>query len=153
VDTNSSAILHCRELGLRVEKEDAIHFLARQAKESLGAVTAFHVLEHVPFDVTFRIVQEAARALKPGGLLVLEVPNPGNLLMGAHKFWYDPTHYRPLPARLLEFLVEYHGFSIASRLDLNPAPEEEQLPRQLEFISRLNTHLYGPQDYGIIARR
>jgi O-antigen chain-terminating methyltransferase len=108
----------------------------------LNVITAFHFLEHCPFGTVFRLVKETVRVLRPGGFLVLEVPNAANLLMGSH----DPT--------LLEFLLEFHGLNIIHRLPMNAPPEEEQLPfRELEFVARLNSHLYGSRDYGLIARR
>jgi O-antigen chain-terminating methyltransferase len=39
----------------------------------------------------------------PGGLLILETPNPENLVVGACTFWYDPTHIRPLPPAMMRF--------------------------------------------------
>jgi hypothetical protein len=55
------------------------------------------------------LVSESLRALVPGGLLILETPNPENLLVGASEFYLDPTHQRPLPSKLLAFLIEYTG--------------------------------------------
>lgn len=40
----------------------------------------------------------------------METPNPENLVVGASSFYMDPTHLRPVPPPLLEFVVEYSGF-------------------------------------------
>ena len=74
--------------------------------------------------------------------------------MAAEQFWLDPTHQRPIPVKLMEFLFEYCGLRVVHRFELSPRPLEEHLPfRELELASRLNQLLYGPQDYALIGRR
>jgi hypothetical protein len=101
-----------------------------------------------------RLVTEVTRTLQPGGLFAVETPNPRNVLMGSHHFWNDPTHQRPIPAALLEFIFDYCGLPVVKRLELNPAPDEEHLPYgEIDLIHRVDEHLYGPRDYGLIGRR
>ncbi|HEU0124053.1 MAG TPA: hypothetical protein VFQ91_26205 [Bryobacteraceae bacterium] len=40
----------------------------------------------------------------PAGVLVIEMPNPENLRMGARDFWLVPTHRRPIPPQVMEFM-------------------------------------------------
>ena len=72
IDTNSAAAKEGRNKGLTVYDEQLADFA-----ESNGArfdfVTAFQVIEHVPDAQAFVI--SAVRCLKPGGKLVLTVPN------------------------------------------------------------------------------
>jgi SAM-dependent methyltransferase len=154
VDSNPAAIRQCREGGFDVTESDALGFLQSMGDQSLAVVSAFHVLEHCAFDYCLNLVYQIARALRPGGVLLIETPHPGNLLMAAEQFWMDPTHRRPIPLPLAEFLFEYCGLSVVHRFEVNPRPEPEHLPlRELDVVNRLDLLLYGPQDYALIGRR
>jgi O-antigen chain-terminating methyltransferase len=43
-------------------------------------VTAFHLVEHLPLATLVRFLDEALRVLRTGGLLIIETPNPKNLI-------------------------------------------------------------------------
>lgn len=154
VDAHAAAVAQCRESGLEAYESDALEFLRAAEEESFAVVSAFHVLEHLPFEYTLNLVYQAARALKRGGVFLIETPHPGNLLMAAEQFWLDPTHNRPIPQPLMAFLFEYCGLRVVHRFEVNPRPESEHLPfRELELASRLDLLLYGPQDYAMMGRR
>jgi SAM-dependent methyltransferase/predicted O-methyltransferase YrrM len=154
IDSNPVAVAHCRAKGLNAEEADALDYLRSLQSESLAVVTAFHAVEHWPMDYFLALMQEAVRALKPDGLMIMETPNPANLLMGSFNFWKDPTHRQPIPPALLEFVYEYFGLRVVKRLDLNRSPQDDRLPYdEISVVHRLNESLYGPQDYGLIGRR
>ncbi len=153
VDTNSSAVAHCRAAGLNVIEADVFAYLCSLEDRSLSVITGFHFAEHLPAECLTTFIALAARKLRPKGLLILETPDPSNLQMAAHYFWNDPTHHRPIPRPLMEYLFRRFGFNVAEVQLLNPFPPEEQLPlAELEPISQLNRLLYGPRDYGIVGR-
>jgi SAM-dependent methyltransferase len=154
VDSSPAAIEQCREIGFDVTESDALKFLRSTEDSSFAVVSAFHVLEHCPFEYCLNLTYQIARTLKPGGVLLIETPHAGNLLMAAEQFWMDPTHNRPVPLPLMEFLFEYCGLSVIHRFEVNPRPESEHLPlRELDLASRLDLLLYGPQDYAMMGRR
>jgi O-antigen chain-terminating methyltransferase len=154
VDSSPAAIRTCEESGLRVVDSDALEFLRASQTGAFAVISAFHVLEHCSFDYYLNLVYQIARTLQPGGVFLAETPHPGNLLMAAEQFWMDPTHRRPIPPPLMEFLFGYCGLEVVHRFEVNPRPEEEHLPfRELELVNRLNLLLYGPQDYAVIGRR
>jgi SAM-dependent methyltransferase len=154
VDSNPASIAQCREAGFEVTQSDALDFLRTVDDRTFAVVSAFHVLEHVPFSYCLNLVFQIARTLKPGGVLLIETPHPANLLMAAEQFWLDPTHQRPIPLPLMEFLFEYCGLSLAHRFEINPRAEAEHLPfREVELVNRLDLLLFGPQDYAIFGRR
>lgn len=126
VDTDEGMLAACRERGLSVTHGDAIKHLASLDSHSLLAVTGFHIAEHLPFDVLQALLAQARRVLVPGGLLVLETPNPENLLVGAANFYIDPTHQRPLPSQLLVFLAEHQGLAPVKLLRLQEEPRLAQ---------------------------
>lgn len=154
VDSSPAAIEQCREGGFEVAEDDALRFLTSAEDGSFAVVSAFHVLEHCPFEYCLNLTYQVARTLKPGGVLLIETPHPGNLLMAAEQFWMDPTHNRPIPLPLMEFLFEYCGLNVIHRFEVNPRAESEHLPlRELDLASRLDMLLYGPQDYAMMGRR
>ena len=110
VDLDDGMLAACRQLGLKVQTQDAIGFLKSLPDASQAVVSGFHLVEHVPFTDLQQLVQQALRVLQPGGLLILETPNPENIVVGTSGFYLDPTHQRPIPHQLLSFLPEYYGF-------------------------------------------
>jgi O-antigen chain-terminating methyltransferase len=154
IDSSPVSIEYCRARRLPAEQAEALGRLEQVPDGSLAVVTAFHVAEHFPADYFLEFVRLAAQKLRPGGILALETPNPANILMGAHYFWNDPTHQRPIPPALMEFVFHYFGLKVVKRLELNPFPREQQLPyAEIDLVRRVNDHFYGPRDYGLIGRK
>ena len=154
VEDNIAALAHCRAQNLPVTDADPLVFLRHAADSGYSLISAFHTLDRYPARYGWELVREAVRALKPAGIFILESYNPGSLLAGSEDVWYDPTVLRPLPAFTAQFLLEYFGLEIVLRRALNSAPEEPPIPVvELEFVRRLNSHLYGARAYALIARR
>jgi O-antigen chain-terminating methyltransferase len=152
IDANRVAVRHCQELSLDVLESEALTHLASLPNDSLNAVTAFHFAEHLSLDALVRFLDETGRALKPGGLLILETPNPENLLVGSCNFYLDPTHRNPLPIPTLKLLVEARGFRCEEVLKLHPVASAK-IEVKDQLTSHLNHFLYGPMNYAIIARK
>jgi O-antigen chain-terminating methyltransferase len=110
VDSNSSMIAECFDQGLDVVEQDALEFLQSRDSHSVGVLSGFHIIEHLPNDVLVAVLDEALRVLVPGGFVMFETPNPENLVVGACNFHYDPTHLKPLPPQMMRFIVENRGF-------------------------------------------
>lgn len=154
VDSNAVMVQRCRDLNLDVTLADVLQFLQGLPDASLGGLTGFHLIEHLPFPVVMRMVDQALRLLKPGGMLLFETPNPENFCVGASNFYKDPTHLRPLPADMMQFFVEARGFCHVEIRYLHPYPQWAVLPADGDRVAqRFNEHFYGPQDYGIVAWR
>lgn len=148
VDLNEGMLAACRERGLNVETADALASLAAQADASLALVSAFHLVEHLPFDLVERLIAEARRVLLPGGLLIMETPNPENLVVGTRNFYLDPSHIKPIPPLLLDFLVDYADFPRHVVVRLRGAEASQQ-----EHDLSLLTVLQGvSEDYSVVAQ-
>ena len=149
VDLDDAMLAACRERGLDVETGDALAALRACPDASLALVSAFHLVEHIDYDLVRALAAEALRALRPGGLLVLETPNPENLVVGASSFYMDPSHLRPIPPALLAFTAEHAGFARHKVVRLQEAPELHTDPR----LALINV-LEGPSpDYGVVAQK
>ncbi|TFH86506.1 class I SAM-dependent methyltransferase [Billgrantia azerbaijanica] len=153
VDLNAANVSVSRAEGLEVRYQDALGALRDQPDQSLGMITAFHLVEHLTPEALHRLLQEVHRALAPGGRLLLETPNPHNLNVGSCTFYLDPTHERPIPPEYLAFLAEFVGFADTAILPLHPVGSEHHLQEESETARRLNHYLYGPQDYALLASR
>jgi len=117
IDQNHIAVEHCRGLSLDVVASEARAYLRSLSDESVSAITAFHFAEHLPLEALVSFLDQAGRTLKPGGLLILETPNPENLLVGSCNFYLDPTHKNPIPIPTMTLLLESRGFCCQEVLD------------------------------------
>jgi O-antigen chain-terminating methyltransferase len=149
VDLDDGMLAACRQLGLKVQTQDAIVFLKSIPDASQAVVSGFHIIEHLPFDSLQELVKETLRVLKPGGLLILETPNPENLVVGTSAFYLDPTHQRPIPPQLLEFLTEYAGFKRSKIMRLQESPELATTP-EITLLGVLNG---ASPDYAVVAQK
>lgn len=149
IDLDEGMLSACRERGFSVEKQDAISAFTPLADESQVVVSGFHIVEHIPFEELRTLVREALRVLKPGGLMILETPNPENILVSTSGFFLDPTHQRPIPLHLLAFLSEYYGFARIKVLRLHESPEMASKP----VVTLLDVLGGVSPDYAIIAQK
>ena len=154
IDSNVAMVELCRVRGLDVSAADAVSYLTGAVDASLGALTAFHLIEHLAFRDLIVLVDQAYRCLRRGGVAIFETPNPENLRVGACNFWLDPTHAKPLPPELMHFVLQARGFSRVEIVRLHPFPYELHFASgESEVRSRLNELLYGWQDYAVIGRK
>jgi O-antigen chain-terminating methyltransferase len=155
IDSNESCVDECTAAGLDAALGDLVDTLAASADGSFGAITMFHVVEHLPFGVLADVLAECARVLVPGGVLVAETPNALNLRVAATNFWLDPTHVRPLHPELLRLLGERAGFARMEDLFLHDLGDPIDVSlgdeRVDEWLSELSRSLDGPGDYALLA--
>lgn len=150
VDIDAGMLAACEERNLFAEKKDALTALRAAPNASLAVISAFHVVEHLAFEDVRTLITEAIRSLLPGGLLILETPNPENIVVAGCNFYLDPTHQRPIPPKLLSFAVEYAGFDRTKILRLHEALSltDEKLPITLMAV------LDGVSpDYAVIGQK
>lgn len=152
VDVNTVMVERSVSLGLDARLADAMVHLRGIEDASCSALTAFQVVEHLPFATVADLLDEAFRVVIPGGVLILETPNPETMRVGATTFYYDPTHRNPLMPGMLELLVRHRGFVEVEILRLHPFTQG-LLQEKTADAEILNRVLFGSQDYAIIARR
>ncbi|MBP8091460.1 MAG: methyltransferase domain-containing protein [Giesbergeria sp.] len=153
VDLNAAAVDEARAKGLQVQERDALEWLRAQPDNSVLLVTAFHLMEHVSFALRLALVTECQRVLRPGGMLIMETPNPENIWVATHTFHHDPTHSQPLTPDSLEFLVNHCGLETVAVPRLHPYPVEAGLQVDGPVALRLNHMTCGGQDFAVLARK
>ncbi|EIC85148.1 class I SAM-dependent methyltransferase [Serratia sp. M24T3] len=150
VDLDEGMLSYCIELNLKAEKAEAISSLKALPDNSIALISSFHLIEHIGFDNVRILVDEALRVLKPGGLLILETPNAENIQVGTNTFHLDPTHDKPIPYQLLEFLAEYAGFSRTKVMRLQ---EPKHISQQHLNVSLSDVLLSVSPDYSVVAQK
>jgi SAM-dependent methyltransferase len=156
VDLNADFVEAASSRGLRAVRADGIDHLRGLPAGSVDLVTSFHLIEHLSIEVLLAMFEAAYAALRRGGCLLLETPNPVNVIMGACNFYLDPTHRSPLPPALTEHLVLASGFVDVEVRPLHgdetpwPTGGSGADPAFEEAVRRV---LYGPRDYAVLGYR
>lgn len=87
---------------------------AGSGQEGFDLVVSFHVLEHVPDPVTF--LSKLSKVLRPGGELVVEVPNVVDALVDLYRvpayrqFYYQKAHLYYFSQQTLALALEKAGY-------------------------------------------
>ncbi|QYR52737.1 class I SAM-dependent methyltransferase [Lysobacter soyae] len=157
VDTNTAFIDGCKARNLSVVLQDGIEYLEEQEAASVAAISAIHLAEHLDFSKLIELVDESLRVLRPGGVLILETPNPENLLVSSRYFYLDPTHRNPIPPETLQWLLKTRGFGQVETLRLREArgemPVAHVSPDQpgADPINKFVELLTAAPDYAVIG--
>lgn len=152
VDLNRVLVEQCRDAGLRVIEAEALSYLRSLPDNSLGALTGMHIIEHLPFDALIGLFDESLRVLKSNGIVILETPNPENIIVGACNFYFDPTHLRPLPPPSMKYILEARGFINVNVLRLHPMMDRASYSEAFsEELQPIWDFFLKEQDYALIG--
>jgi O-antigen chain-terminating methyltransferase len=157
VDLNRLFLEQCRQFGLAVEEADLLEYLRALPEASVGVVSGFHIIEHLPFAQQLQLLDDTLRVLRPGGLALFETPNPENLVVGACNFYADPTHHHPLYPPTLQFLARARGFvrteiHRVNRDTITGQFCEAEAPAQWQrLFEYLKHHFLAAPDYAVIG--
>jgi SAM-dependent methyltransferase len=165
VDRDPAMIARCRELGLDVRHDEAMHFLRGRPESSHGGVFAGHLVEHLEPGAVVELLRLAFSRLRPGGVLVIETVNPMCLLTHA-TFRDDVTRVGSVPPSALTWLAESCGFAPGEIEYCSPVPPEHKLrplpasagaEAEVEAFNRgltvANDLLFGFQEYALVAHK
>lgn len=167
VDINAKMVDECIESGLAAICDDAVEYLSNVESNSISVISAFQVIEHISKVKVKKLLEEAYRVLKDGGLLLIETPNICNIEVGASGFYLDPTHINPMHSKLLLFMAETIGFSKSEIVYWNQEKVEQwigQLIAQDEtnvvdsalvrtILETMKNNIYIAPDYALIAKK
>ena len=149
IDINESMVKVASQKGLNAAVNDALGELRSLDENSIDIITAFQVVEHIKFDDVLELIKEAKRVLAPCGILILETPNPENIMVGTQWFYLDATHKNPIPCELLSFATHYYGLERNFIFKTN-----EKSPSEYERDMGLFDVFEGVSpDYSVIAQK
>jgi 2-polyprenyl-3-methyl-5-hydroxy-6-metoxy-1,4-benzoquinol methylase len=149
IDTDDGMIAACQKKKLKVIKSDSISYLKNLDNDSFSVISSFHMIEHISYENLLLLIKESLRILKPGGLLIMETPNPDNIRVATNNFYVDPTHLRPIPSDLLLYLVSATKFAKHKVIPLN---EDKNLRYKLN-LNILDVIFGASPDYTVIAQK
>lgn len=151
VDQDEDMVAECCERSLRVIRADVFDYLRTLTEASVDGIFAAQLVEHLTPERVLTLVELCQAKLKTGGIVVLETVNPHcSLALG--NFYLDPTHVRPIPPRLLAFMLAQSGFALQTFQFSSPVPESgasATLAITTDWDARVNAY----QDYAVIAVR
>jgi len=154
VEKDSGKVKAGRARGLDIRQGDVLGFIKRAGAGRYGAVVASHILEHLPPARVPEAFSGCARALKPGGRLLVLTPNPRNIGVMTQTFWGDLEHVRPYALSLLVRLAEQAGLRIVRAGDDPYTRQRGLVHRPLNFLRRLLVGDYWPgSDLLLIAEK
>ena len=169
VDSDPDSVRRCRDIDLDAREENLFDHLAGLEPGSVGGVFCSQVVEHLPPETIPVLLEQIARVLRPGGVAVLETPNPASFATHVQSFWRDPTHIRPVPDVALAYAARTAGLVVESTIYSSVPPDAERLKplaarpagrdaRELVrgvngLVHQLNALLYGPQDYALVVSK
>lgn len=148
LDINYDMVERSMKKGLDAVQGDVLQFLHKAKSQSYGAITGFHIVEHIPFNILLRVFTDAHRVLAKDGFVIFETPNPENVVVASDTFHMDPSHLHPLPPALLAFTLETCGFRNIEIKRLHP---DEQMKSAENLPETVKTRLFGPRDYAVIG--
>lgn len=170
IDINEDMVLYCQKNDLNVEKVDALSYLELLNNKSLEGVFLGQVIEHLQSRQLINIIKLCYDKMKYGTYFVAETINPLCLSVFATSFYMDLSHVKPIHPDTIKFLLESVGFRDIHFKFFSPFPETAKLNKSdindnmsndekvhMEImnsnIDKLNSLLYGYQDYAIIAKK
>ena len=151
VDGNEDMVRFCQKKNLPVVPADLFEFLKALPDGAIDAATAFQLVEHLPPERISSLVELCGRKLAPGGLFLTATINP-SCPLALSNFFLDPTHVRPVPAPMLGFICEQHGFDVQFIRYSAPIGTAEVAP-SVDVFGEARTDVSVYQDYALLAKK
>jgi 2-polyprenyl-3-methyl-5-hydroxy-6-metoxy-1,4-benzoquinol methylase len=158
VDISPEVVDACNQVcpGSTELADDTTEFLSRHP-QAYDLILMLHVLEHIPQPEILPLLQAVRQALKPGGKLVVEVPNMANPLTAPYHRHHDFTHQVGFTDQSLAFVLRTAGFSSVQiyPCKVHPTSPARALQRLLQEITEMVTavmlRIYMPRQPVILA--
>lgn len=153
VDSNSSVVKKVKENlpKINIEEVDAFTYLKSLDDNSVDILSSLHMVEHLEMIELIELLSECKRVLKNGGILIVETPNPQNILTSTYYFNMDPTHKKPIPPELLAFLVNESGLIVEEKILLYPLEFIPYQYREDDPIKDIIFRFNMEQAYSVLA--
>lgn len=170
IDINNDMVLFCKKNDLDVIQIDALSYLDSLKDKSLDGVFSGQLVEHLQPNELINLVKLCHDKMIYGTYLVLETQNPLCLSILSKGFYIDLSHIKPVHPETLKFLLESVRFRGIHVKFLSQVPDEDRLDKLAitenmndnekvyidimnKNIDKLNSSLFGYQDYAIIGKK
>lgn len=151
IDVSRESVDLCRTKGLKADEADLFAYLEAQPDASFDGIFCSQVVEHFAPARLPEMIRLVARALRRGGVVVIETPNPECLAIFATHFYLDPTHKRPVPHALLAFYMEECGIG---QIEVHRrSPAIETIPALSGLPDDFRDAFFGGLDYATFGRK
>jgi SAM-dependent methyltransferase len=168
-------LLACREKGYEVQGYDISEEGAEFVRTRLGipvvtgplegafedasfdVVTMWHSLEHMADPAS--CIEAAGRLLKPGGVLVVDVPDytgtDARVKWDKWENWDLPFHFYHFTPKALHALLSRHGFTVERKKRYHSDVIKSRLRKVpvLGLIARPIAKLFSGSSYAVVAKR
>ena len=121
VDVSEEQIACARQRGVKAVAADLTEFLRNAQPNEFAAVLAIDVVEHFSKDEILALFGLVHRALRPGGLFVVQTPNGQGLFSGQVIFG-DLTHITILSPDSFLQVARHAGFQETAFFETGPQP-------------------------------
>lgn len=110
IDISPSTIAFCSSLGLPCEQIENTASWLKGNKKSFDLITLLDVLEHIKKDEIVPLLKTVIDSLKPGGVLIVQVPNMQSPDSQLHRY-NDFTHEVGFIENSLRQILQVSGYS------------------------------------------
>jgi 2-polyprenyl-3-methyl-5-hydroxy-6-metoxy-1,4-benzoquinol methylase len=117
----SGALLQtaARHTSAKLRHSDGLELLKTSPNGAFETIIAFDILEHLARPELLATSREIGRTLKPGGRLIIRVPNGGSANSG-QIYWSDLTHERLFTREAFNQLLKPLGFGLIEAVEIPP---------------------------------
>jgi 2-polyprenyl-3-methyl-5-hydroxy-6-metoxy-1,4-benzoquinol methylase len=119
VDLSEQCATRCRQRGYTCEQADAFDYLS-ECTVRYEAIVCSDLLEHLAPERGWRLAQLGYRALAPGGILIIKVPNMAAPLVATRTRYVDVTHRTGYTDSSLRMLLRAAGFAEVEAYPVDP---------------------------------
>ena len=99
--------------------QDILEYLSQCPAESVDAIFALNIFEHLTKDYLVAVLDHSRRVLKKGGQLIAMVPNATSSYGTMTRYW-DITHLQSFTPSSVQQLMRLCGFSKVEFCELGP---------------------------------
>jgi SAM-dependent methyltransferase len=127
VDADAKTCADAQAKGLPVLCQNVFDYLAATPAASVDGLFSAHLVEHLAYPQVLKLINEAARILRPGGRIILATPDCRSLFSHLDMYYLHFGHVSFYHPRLLSFLLAHEGFGEVD-YGVNPNTASPLLP-------------------------
>ena len=148
VDPDPMMVRMCADRGLNALHADLFEHLQDVPDAFYGGIFAWRVVERLTNDQTAELLKLIERKLKRGGIFVASATNIDHL-PAMRNFFMDQSLVRPVPLKLLAFMVEHSGLRV-HHFRFSGVDDQEHCSEEL-LESALAREVYPYNEYTLVA--